>query len=238
MNSALANSTTQEIITATATLRAERERLYDLRKGKKRKRVDPSTSTSTSTSSSTSSSTGTKKSQHVIDQSNYGKYGIIHESDLGNKRPEFDAWLRQKQVDVSSVLKTKADTMRYFKDFIEDYNTASLPHEKYYDLHAYEFKRQREEAAKLQGGQSSSKQLRVSDDAMHKRQLADKARAAKNAAAYKALTSVDKEKMKAMKEQDLLRARMKQAYSMQDKGELKRMQRRLDPNTIDVSQNK
>ena len=73
---------------------------------------------------------------------------------------------------------------------------------------------------------------------MHKRQLADKARAAKNAAAYKALTSVDKEKMKAMKEQDLLRARMKQAYSMQDKGELKRMQRRLDPNTIDVSQNK
>ena len=28
--------------------------------------------------------------------------------------------------------------MTYFKDFIEDYNTATMPHEKYYNFEAWE----------------------------------------------------------------------------------------------------
>jgi hypothetical protein len=232
-----------EILEAATALRTERERLYSIRKGtsttntsKKRRRENqgPSLPTTSSSSSSSSSTTAApSKSRHVVDQSDYGKYGIIHESDLGNRRQEFDAWLRDhKQVDPSSELKSKADTMRYFKDYMEDFNTASLPHEKYYDLHAYEFKRQRLEASQGRGRGAEDAGVDVCDDAIHKRQLANKARAQKVAEAYKALTSVDVAKMEAMKAQDLLRARQKQAYSMQDKETLKKITRKLEADKV------
>ena len=217
----LQSSSTEEILTAASTFRFERERLYDLRKGKKRKRSTSSSPINITTTTNKSTS------KHVMDQSNYGKHGIITQSDLGNKRPEFDAWIRHRKIDASK-LKTKADTMRYFKDFIEDYNTASLPHERFYDLHAYENKRQREEAmAKARGGSDQSGPM-MADDALHKRQLAAKAKSEKLTNAYKALNSLDKDKMADMKAQERLRARMKQAYSLQDKAALKRMTLKLE----------
>ena len=233
----LAASSMAEILEAATALRTERERLYSLRKGttsttntsKKRRRENQGPSLKTVSSSSSSSSS---KSRHVVDQSNYGKFGIIQESDLGNRRQEFDAWLRDhKKIDPSTELKSKADTMRHFKDYMEDFNTASLPHEKYYDLHAYEYKRQRLEASQGRG-RGTEVGLDRGDDAVHKRQLADKARAKKVAEAYKALTSVDVEKMEAMKAQELLRARQKQAYSMQDKETLKKITRKLEADKV------
>ena len=35
--------------------------------------------------------------------------------------------------------------MTYFKDFIEDYNTATMPHEKYYNYEAWEMNEYRKE---------------------------------------------------------------------------------------------
>ena len=36
-----------------------------------------------------------------------------------------------------------SQVMTYFKDFIEDYNTATMPHEKYYNYEAWEMKEYR-----------------------------------------------------------------------------------------------
>ena len=66
-------------------------------------------------------------------------------------------------------------------------------------------------------------------DAMaHRRELQAKARRDKTAAAYRQLTSLDPEKVKAMREQELLKAQMKFSYSTQDKKGFERIQKRLD----------
>mmetsp|Transcript_2181 Transcript_2181/g.5549 ORF Transcript_2181/g.5549 Transcript_2181/m.5549 type:complete len:268 (+) Transcript_2181:61-864(+) len=67
----------------------------------------------------------------------FGKYGILKQEDIHNKKPEFLLWAMEVQ-------KINTDTMGQmqlrdlFKEFVEDYNTATMPHKKYYNLNAYE----------------------------------------------------------------------------------------------------
>ncbi|KAH9650760.1 nucleic acid-binding protein [Citrus sinensis] len=66
----------------------------------------------------------------------WGKYGIIRETDMWNKRPEFTAWLAEvKQVNLESLPNWEEKQM--FKQFMEDHNTATFPSKKYYNLDAY-----------------------------------------------------------------------------------------------------
>lgn len=66
----------------------------------------------------------------------WGKYGIIREVDMWNKRPEFTAWLLEvKQVNLEALSNWEEKQM--FKEFMEDHNTATFPSKKYYDLDAY-----------------------------------------------------------------------------------------------------
>ncbi|EXB37898.1 hypothetical protein L484_006046 [Morus notabilis] len=66
----------------------------------------------------------------------WGKYGIIKETDMWNKRPEFTAWLAEvKQVNLESLPNWEEKQM--FKEFMEDHNTATFPSKKYYNLDAY-----------------------------------------------------------------------------------------------------
>eukprot|EP00262_Sarcandra_glabra_P005361 TRINITY_DN16858_c0_g1_i2.p1 TRINITY_DN16858_c0_g1~~TRINITY_DN16858_c0_g1_i2.p1 ORF type:complete len:287 (+),score=80.33 TRINITY_DN16858_c0_g1_i2:199-1059(+) len=66
----------------------------------------------------------------------WGKYGIIRETDMWNKRPEFTAWLAEvKQVNLETLPNWEEKQM--FKEFMEDHNTATFPSKKYYDLDAY-----------------------------------------------------------------------------------------------------
>ena len=66
----------------------------------------------------------------------YGKYGIIRESDLASKISEFQQWATEvKRVDIEALAKWEEKEL--FAEFMEDYNTGTLPHRKYYDLMAY-----------------------------------------------------------------------------------------------------
>ena len=59
------------------------------------------------------------------------------QTDAAAKSSEFILWaLEVKKVDVETL--PKNDERELFRDYIEDYNTASLPHRKYYNLEAYE----------------------------------------------------------------------------------------------------
>lgn len=54
-----------------------------------------------------------------------------------NKDPEFRAWLVEERMLNPETL--PKDTMRKeFARFAEDFNTATLPHEKYYDMGVHE----------------------------------------------------------------------------------------------------
>ncbi|CDJ40796.1 hypothetical protein, conserved, partial [Eimeria tenella] len=67
----------------------------------------------------------------------WGRYGIIHETDLWKKRPEFTLWLlevKDKNIETLSNWEEK----KLFSDFAEDFNTASLPHKKFYNLELWE----------------------------------------------------------------------------------------------------
>ena len=172
---------------------------------------DSSSSDSDSDSDSQDSDTGyrpaKRKSSHALNQSNFGKFGIIRQSDFGGKRGEFEAWMREhKQIDPTSL--RPSESKQYFSLFIEDYNTATMPSEKYYDLHAFERKRQVLEYQELMAKKSRdskgsltnstgpvSSSATYHDEMAHRRQLQAKARRDKTAAAYRQLTSLNPEKV-------------------------------------------
>lgn len=63
----------------------------------------------------------------------YGAYGIISEGDLSSKMEEFTAWAIEVKGANRGMLSQKEER-NLFKDFMEDYNTATMPHVKYYDM--------------------------------------------------------------------------------------------------------
>ncbi|KAI0274091.1 hypothetical protein BGY98DRAFT_1099222 [Russula aff. rugulosa BPL654] len=67
----------------------------------------------------------------------WGKYGIISESDIFNKEPEFRAWLVEERK-LNPERMSKDQNKKEFARFVEDYNTATFPNEKFYNIEAYE----------------------------------------------------------------------------------------------------
>ncbi|KAH6912891.1 hypothetical protein BKA70DRAFT_1422441 [Coprinopsis sp. MPI-PUGE-AT-0042] len=78
-----------------------------------------------------------EKKKRSANTSHWGKYGILTDVDIFNKQGEFHAWLvEERKVNPETV--TKDQERKEFARFIEDYNTATLPHEKYYNMEAYD----------------------------------------------------------------------------------------------------
>ncbi|MBW0486542.1 hypothetical protein O181_026257 [Austropuccinia psidii MF-1] len=77
------------------------------------------------------------KQKHLIDE--YGKYGIISEADMYTKDQEFRAWMVEERM-LNPETVPQAKMKELFRAYMEDYNTATLPHEKYYALEKYEAK--------------------------------------------------------------------------------------------------
>ncbi|KAF8132003.1 hypothetical protein EV363DRAFT_1164839 [Boletus edulis] len=80
-----------------------------------------------------------KKKKHATGSSSahWGKYGVINDSDFFNKTQEFRTWLLEERKLNPEGL-SKDQERKEFAVFVEDYNTATLPHEKYYHMEAYE----------------------------------------------------------------------------------------------------
>ncbi|KAG0233806.1 hypothetical protein BGW42_007177 [Actinomortierella wolfii] len=67
----------------------------------------------------------------------YGTYGILTPADMWNKESEFQAWLMEvKNLNPETIPQNKMK--EHFVGFMEDYNTVTMPHEKYYDLEKWE----------------------------------------------------------------------------------------------------
>ncbi|EAU85922.2 hypothetical protein CC1G_02945 [Coprinopsis cinerea okayama7 len=78
-----------------------------------------------------------EKKKRSANSSQWGKYGIISDIDIFSKQAEFQTWLvEERKINPETI--TKDQEKKEFSRFVEDYNTATLPHEKYYNIEAYD----------------------------------------------------------------------------------------------------
>lgn len=70
-----------------------------------------------------------ERRKSAVDQNNYGKYGVIRESDMFVKQQEFYCWLLEVKMTNPETL-PKFESRKMFETYMEDYNTATLPHKK------------------------------------------------------------------------------------------------------------
>ncbi|EEC45092.1 predicted protein [Phaeodactylum tricornutum CCAP 1055/1] len=67
----------------------------------------------------------------------FGKYGLLKPSDLHKMKRSFDVWMAEVQG-IPAFNGPKWELQQYFATYVEDYNTATLPHKKYYDYDKWE----------------------------------------------------------------------------------------------------
>ncbi|KAJ0102956.1 hypothetical protein Patl1_04617 [Pistacia atlantica] len=168
----------------------------------------------------------------------WGKYGIIRETDMWNKRPEFTAWLAEvrqglgKQLqrgDVNLESLPNWEEKQMFKQFMEDHNTATFPSKKYYNLDAYH-KRQMEKEFMKGFKKVSQKERTIFNDEEQRRLELQQAREKQKEEEVEALKrSMQSGMAQAMKEQAQLREEMAYQYKLGNFEAAAAIQRRLDP---------
>jgi hypothetical protein len=121
--------------------------------------------------------------------------------------------------------------MEHFKEYAEDFNTATLPHEKYYNYDKWEmeeYQRQKEKAQKAAAGGSKGGSSR-SDEFMHREEMKRREDEKRNAEMSYTMSQMSKEKISEMRNQDLLRHEMTQAYKVGDTAKTDKITKRLAP---------
>ncbi|CAD8139359.1 unnamed protein product [Paramecium pentaurelia] len=74
----------------------------------------------------------------------WGKYGTISNTDMYLKREEFLMWLSDvKMLNVEAI--TPQEEKKYFEEYVECYNTATFPSQKFYNFKAWFEKEQLKE---------------------------------------------------------------------------------------------
>ncbi|XP_009782184.1 uncharacterized protein LOC107791329 [Nicotiana tabacum] len=158
----------------------------------------------------------------------WGKYGIIKETDMWNKRPEFTAWLAEiKKVNLESL--PNWEEKQLFKQFMEDHNTATFPSKKYYNLDAY-YRCKMEKENKRGIKKVVDTERTVFDDEEQRRQELLREREKHKEEQVEALKREMQSGMaQAMKEQAQLKEEMAYQYKLGNFEAAAAIQRRLDP---------
>jgi hypothetical protein len=129
--------------------------------------------------------------------------------------------------------------MQHFKGFMEDYNTATMPHDKFYNFEAWEMKEyQRQQQAKASQqqyveddyGASSSRGLFNDEEERRKERKLLKAQQEQQALqeVHQRLVQ-DRHLIADMKKQQQLQTELQQAFKRGDTATVKRLERLLAP---------
>ncbi|ETV95233.1 hypothetical protein H310_11141 [Aphanomyces invadans] len=164
-----------------------------------------------------------KKHSKAIDQSDYGKYGILRESDFHAKAVSFNVWLREVKK-ISDFNGPKWEAMELFKEYMEDYNTATLPHEKYYDVEKYEMRQHRKKEGKRKGGATNAHD---DEEAMRRERLRQRVEE-ENKDFSLIMQTMSKEKIENMRYQEKLRTQMQLHYKSGNVTEARRLEALLN----------
>eukprot|EP00927_Polykrikos_kofoidii_P076700 TRINITY_DN73747_c0_g1_i1.p1 TRINITY_DN73747_c0_g1~~TRINITY_DN73747_c0_g1_i1.p1 ORF type:complete len:311 (-),score=102.03 TRINITY_DN73747_c0_g1_i1:105-1010(-) len=168
----------------------------------------------------------------------FGKYGVIKPEDFFAKKPEFLLWAMEvKKVKTDCLGQMQMKDL--FKEYIEDYNTATMVSEKYYDLGAWDTKMSVKRQRKNKSDEMTDAQkaaLASFDDESARRHEIKHLQAKKQEQQVndeiKRLRG-DKEKVTEMRHQDHLRSQMDMLNRAGLTGNASKIAARLDPNKDD-----
>ncbi|KAL7487219.1 hypothetical protein ACHAW6_012820 [Cyclotella cf. meneghiniana] len=180
-------------------------------------------------------STKSSTAQLSSNAATFGKYGIIqYPSDFHKERirRSFEQWLAEVKA-VAAFTGPKHELLEYFKEYAEDYNTATLPHEKYYDYDKWEmqeYERKKREA-QIKAGESAAAGGASAhlDEMKHRELMAQRAKQKKLEELKLVQQGMTAEKREEMKHQARLRHEMAVAYKTGDEETRRRLQKRLEP---------
>lgn len=207
--------------------RKERKRSTDKKKRQKRSRNKGGRSSSDEEDDG--------KPRKITHNEEFGKHGYIREGDMHLKEGEFRLWAGEvKGANVE--LLGRAEERELFKEYMEDYNTGTLKHRKYYDLDAWTryqaqkaaYKNAKAAGAKAGGGDAVF-DARADEEAIKRARIEERvaAQQARLSEAYHLLKHTDR--AKDMREQELLRAEMALAYKTGDRARAEKIYNRLLP---------
>ncbi|CAN8252783.1 unnamed protein product [Cochlearia groenlandica] len=158
----------------------------------------------------------------------WGKYGIIRETDMWNKRPEFTAWLLEvKEVNLESLPPWEEKKM--FKDFMEDHNTGTFTSKKYYDIDGYYRRKLEKEMKKGMKKAGQSERTVFNDEEQRRLEMQEAREKQKEEEVIALKRSMEGGMAQAMKEQARLKEEMVYLYKIGDMEGAAAIQRRLDP---------
>ncbi|KAF8820830.1 hypothetical protein IE077_002761 [Cardiosporidium cionae] len=153
----------------------------------------------------------------------WGKYGQIQECDIWRKRQEFHLWLMEvKNKSIEEL--PHWEEKQLFKDFMEDFNTVTLPHKKYYDLEKWEQRIERK-SHKVQSPAFLDDESRR----RHEIKRIQEKRAKESLQQEFKQMKESRDKVEAMRRQKYLREQMDNLFKMGHTAEAQRIQETLKP---------
>mmetsp|Transcript_7790 Transcript_7790/g.7866 ORF Transcript_7790/g.7866 Transcript_7790/m.7866 type:complete len:150 (+) Transcript_7790:156-605(+) len=125
---------------------------------------------------------------------------------------------------------SKRDVMTYFKDFIEDYNTATMPHEKYYNYEFWEMNEYKKAQLNKVNKTGVLKESFNDEEERFAEMKKQRIKAEqKEFADTKARLASNKLKMESMAKQSTMNSEMLNAYKIGDTATQKRLEGKLAP---------
>jgi hypothetical protein len=159
----------------------------------------------------------------------FGQFGILKASDMGKMQRSFEIWLSEVHgVHISSSNIPKYELQQYFDTYREDFNTATLPHIKYYNYDLWELEehnRLRQKEAK----QLSNSSTALEDERNHAKKLQVLAKQREQAAMHLVAASMNSSKVTAMQHQKQLQAQMQVAFKLGDSEAYRKLKEKLQP---------
>jgi len=171
----------------------------------------------------------------------FGKYGIIKQEDFFAKKPEFLLWaseVRKVNTDILGQMQLKD----LFKEYVEDYNTATMPSKKYYNISVFEQQtsnKRRKAKAETMIDTALQSSLASFDDEKARRDEVMALRAQKQQNQISSEVSklrMNKEKAEDMKHQAMLKT---QAALLNKAGHAEaasKINERMNPNKVDFAE--
>jgi hypothetical protein len=166
-----------------------------------------------------------KESEKAADDSkpSFGKYGILKPSDRQRVQRSFEMWLLQVKG-ITSL--PKYQESEYFEEYREDFNTATLPHPKYYDYDSWEMQEYQKQQQERGNKNESSV---VTDERKHREFLRKQVQEAERAKFTAALSTLDSQKIADMRHQEQLKVEMEIAFRTGNRQKYNKLKEKLQP---------
>jgi len=170
-----------------------------------------------------------------INQNEYGKYGIIKEENIFHKQREFEAYMAEVRGVPGVMSEGKREVQQHFRTFMEDYNTATMPHEKYYNYERWEMMEyQRSKLEQQQRALSNSEfdaPVTFNDEEIRRKELKRQKEDAENKEfqQLKQKMAQNKDIQGDMRRQAQLSTELQLAFKRGDTTTVKRLERMLAP---------